>query len=138
MIKLTETFPLGGALPWIDVLTHLPFYADGLLPAIAHRHDIGEALRLAMMNQTALTETLATGRVCSGSRSRGCFWRKGETSGHIQCLKALRLDGEGDAQLPVVEPTGCACPTGRSTGFHHAVRGQRPEVMSQPIQGGRA
>ena len=66
--------------------------------ASAQRHDTGEAIMLARMNRAALTETLATGRVCRGSRSRGSLWRKGQTSGHIQRLKALRLDGERDAR----------------------------------------
>ncbi len=107
-------------------------------PASAQRHDTGEALRLAWMNRAALTETLVTGRVCRGSRSRGCLWRKGQTSGHIQRLWEWRLDGEGDALLPMVEPTGPACHTGRTRGFYNAVRGERLEVISQPTQGIRA
>jgi len=130
MIKLTETVPLRDALPWFDIPTHPPFDADGLLPAIDQRHDTGEVLMLGRMNRAALTETLATGRVCHGSRSRGCTWRKGQTSVHIQRLKALRLDGERDALLPMVEPTGSACPTDRSSGFHNALGGQPPGDVS--------
>lgn len=107
-------------------------------PASAQRHDTGEALRLAWMNRAALTKTLVTGRVCRGSRSRGCLWRKWETSGHIQRPWEWRLDGEGDALLPMVEPTGPACHTGRTRCFYNAVRGERLEVISQPTRGIRA
>lgn len=109
-----------------------------MLPAIAQRHDTGAVLMLARMNRAALPKTLATGRVCCGSRSRGYLWRKGETSWTIQRLKGLQLDGGGDALLSMVEPTGSDCPTGRSRGFHNVLPGKRPEVISQPIQGDQA
>lgn len=133
MIKLTETFPLGGALPWIEVLAHPPFYADGLLPAIAQRHDAGEVLMLAWMNRAALT----SGRVCYWSRSWGCLWRRGETSGHIQRIKELRFDCDVDALLPMIESTGPTCHTGRSSGFHNAVGGHRLVVIAHPMREAR-
>jgi phosphoribosyl-AMP cyclohydrolase len=99
------------------------FDAAGLIPAVAQQHDTGEVLMLAWMNRDAVAETLATGRVCYFSRSRGRLWRKGESSGQIQRLVELRLDCDGDALLVLVDQTGVACHTGRRSCFFRAVRG---------------
>ena len=105
-----------------DILKEVRFDAAGLVLAIAQQHDTGEVLMAAWMNADALTETLATGRVCYWSRSRGALWRKGETSGQVQDLKELRLDCDGDSILLLVDQTGVACHTGRRTCFFRAVR----------------
>ena len=89
---------------------------------------------LAWMNRAALRETLATGHVWYWSRSRARLWRKGETSGHVQHLRELRLDCDGDALLLLVEQTGPACHTGRATCFYNAVRGDRVEVISSALR----
>ena len=98
------------------------FDAAGLVPAIAQQHDTGEVLMVAWMNPEALAETLATGRVCYWSRSRGALWRKGETSGQVQRLVELRVDCDGDTLLLRVEQTGVACHTGRRSCFFRALR----------------
>ncbi len=98
------------------------FDAAGLVTAIAQQHDTGEVLMVAWMNREALAETLATGRVCYWSRSRGGLWRKGETSGQVQRLVELRLDCDGDTLLLRVEQTGVACHTGRRSCFFRALR----------------
>jgi hypothetical protein len=79
-----EQVGLGEGLPLTTVLDAIPWNADGLIGAIAQRHDTGEVLMLAWMNRAALNETLATGQVCYWSRSRQQLWRKGETSGNHQ------------------------------------------------------
>lgn len=109
------------ALP-ASLTREIAFNAEGLIPAIAQAHDTGEVLMLAWMNEAALAETLATGRVCYWSRSRGALWRKGETSGQVQKLIELRLDCDGDTLLLLVEQTGVACHTGRRSCFFRAVR----------------
>ncbi len=76
---------------------------------------------LAWMNAASVAETLATGRVCYWSRSRGAFWRKGETSGQVQRLVQLRLDCDGDALLLLVDQVGAACHTGQRSCFHRAM-----------------
>ena len=93
------------------------FDADGLVPAIAQSAKTGDVLMLAYMNREALEETLATGRVCYWSRSRGRLWRKGESSGHTQRLLAIRVDCDGDALLLEVEQHGPACHTGQPSCF---------------------
>src|SRR5689334_5167366 len=94
------------------LLAEIRFDANGLVPAIAQQHDTGEVLMMAWMNRDSIAETLATGRVCYWSRSRGGLWRKGETSGQTQHLKELRIDCDGDTILLLVHQDGVACHTG--------------------------
>jgi phosphoribosyl-AMP cyclohydrolase len=101
----------------------LRYDANGLIPAVAQQHDTGEVLMLAWMNAEAVALTLAEGRAVYWSRSRRAFWRKGETSGHVQRLVDLRLDCDADALLLLVDQTGPACHTGRRSCFFTAVRG---------------
>jgi phosphoribosyl-AMP cyclohydrolase len=108
------------------------FDANGLIPALAQQHDTGEVLMLAWMNRAAVEETLATGRVCYFSRSRGKLWRKGESSGQVQNLVDLRVDCDGDALLVLVDQTGVACHTGRRTCFYRAVRDGKLEEIATP------
>jgi len=94
------------------------FDAQGLVCAVAQQHDSGEVLMVAWMNRAALAETLASGRVCYWSRSRGRLWRKGETSGQTQALVELRVDCDGDTLLLRVDQKGVACHTGRRACFY--------------------
>lgn len=101
-------------------LAAIRFNQDGLVPAIAQQFDTGEVLMMAWMNRQAVAETLATGRVCYWSRSRGNLWRKGETSGQQQRLKDFLIDCDGDTVLVKVDQDGVACHTGRRTCFYTA------------------
>jgi phosphoribosyl-AMP cyclohydrolase len=115
-----------------QVLEAIEFGPDGLIPAIAQQHDTGEVLMLAWMNREAVRTSLAEGRACYWSRSRGRLWRKGETSGQIQLLRELRLDCDGDALLVLVEQTGVACHTGRRSCFFRAWREDGWAVIAAP------
>lgn len=90
---------------------------DGLFCAVAQQHDSGEVLMVAWMDDEALARTLATGWATYYSRSRGEYWRKGDTSGHTQRVLSARLDCDGDAVLLSVEQTGSACHTGNRSCF---------------------
>ncbi len=131
--KQLESMAVGEGLPLEQVLAALPWNADGLLPAIAQQHDTREVLMLAWMNREALDETLATGRVCYFSRSRQQLWRKGESSGQVQELKALRFDCDGDTLLLEVDQTGPACHTGRRSCFFSKVEGDRVVVTGEVL-----
>ena len=115
-----------------DFVHSLKFDAQGLIPAIAQQHDSGEVLMLAWMNRQAIEQTIATGRVCYWSRSRGALWRKGETSGQVQRLVELRVDCDLDALLVKVDQTGVACHTGRRACFFNRVEGGRIAAV-EPI-----
>ena len=120
----------------------LKFNADGLIPAIAQQYDTGEVLMMAWMNRNSLTETLRSGVACYWSRSRGKFWKKGETSGHIQKIKAVRTDCDRDTLLLLVDQVGVACHTGRRNCFFLEAEGQTawreisaPEIDPETIYG---
>ncbi|GLJ79311.1 phosphoribosyl-AMP cyclohydrolase [Microbacterium imperiale] len=100
-----------------DRIARVSFGADGLVAAIIQQHDTLEVLMLAWMDAEALRRTLTTGRVTFWSRSRQEYWRKGDTSGHIQLVRGARLDCDGDAVLIAVEQVGAACHTGTRTCF---------------------
>ena len=113
---------MADAPPPPTLLDAVRFDARGLVPAIAQQHDTGEVLMMAWMNAEALAETLATGRACYFSRSRGGLWRKGESSGQTQRVVEVRLDCDGDTVLVLVDQTGVACHTGRRSCFFLAAR----------------
>lgn len=113
-------------------LDEIRFGPDGLVAAIAQQYDTGEVLMLAWMNREAVRTSLAEGRACYWSRSRGRLWRKGETSGQVQILRELRLDCDGDALLLIVDQQGVACHTGRRSCFFRAGRDGGWAIIAQP------
>ncbi|WP_111411862.1 phosphoribosyl-AMP cyclohydrolase [Billgrantia lactosivorans] len=131
--KQLERAALGTRTPLDEVLEAVRFNDDGLIPAIAQQHDSGEVLMMAWMNREALAETLATGRVCYWSRSRGKLWRKGESSGQQQHLRGACLDCDGDTLLLQVEQTGPACHTGRRSCFYLALENGEARITSEPL-----
>jgi len=89
----------------------------GLVAAVVQQHGTGEVLMVGWMDDEALHRTLTSGRATYWSRSRGEYWRKGDTSGHVQHVKEVRLDCDGDALLVVVDQVGAACHTGDRSCF---------------------
>jgi phosphoribosyl-AMP cyclohydrolase len=100
---------------WLDAVK---WNAQGLVAAIAQDHASLRVLTLAWMNREALTRTEATREAHYWSRSRGKLWRKGESSGHVQRVREIRLDCDGDAILLMVEQEGgISCHTGHERCF---------------------
>jgi phosphoribosyl-AMP cyclohydrolase len=91
--------------------------ADGLVAAVVQQHGTGEVLMVGWMDDEALHRTLTSGRTTFWSRSRQEYWRKGDTSGHVQHVREVRLDCDGDAVLVVVDQVGPACHTGTRSCF---------------------
>jgi phosphoribosyl-AMP cyclohydrolase len=133
VLHQTEKMPTGEGLGLTEVLNGLPYNADGLIPAIAQQYDSLEVLMMAWMNRAAIEETLKTGRVCYWSRSRQAYWRKGESSGQVQKLKAMRFDCDGDTILLLVDQTGPACHTGRRDCFYNVVKDDEVVVDAEPL-----
>jgi phosphoribosyl-ATP pyrophosphohydrolase/phosphoribosyl-AMP cyclohydrolase len=100
---------------------HLKFNEDGLIPAIAQDAEGGQVLMVAYMNEEALRKTLESGFAHYYSRSRGRLWKKGEESGHLQRVKEIRLDCDGDALLLQVEQEVAACHLGYRSCFFRRV-----------------
>jgi phosphoribosyl-AMP cyclohydrolase len=109
-----------------DLARRLKRDAAGLVAAVVQQHDTGEVLMLGWMDDEALHRTLTEGRVTFWSRSRGEYWRKGDTSGHVQWVRAVALDCDGDALLVRVDQVGAACHTGARTCFDDGDLGAAP------------
>jgi phosphoribosyl-AMP cyclohydrolase len=107
----------------------------GLVTAVIQEERTGEVLMVGWMDDLALHKTLTTGRSTFFSRSRGEYWVKGETSGHRQWVREVRLDCDGDTVLVKVHQEGAACHTGDRTCFDRrplsAVIVQRTEAQGQ-------
>ncbi len=101
--------------------------ARGLVPVVAQQWDTGEVLMLAWADAEALRRTLATGRATYWSRSRQAYWTKGQTSGHTQQVREVRVDCDGDTVLLRVEQAGPACHTGTRTCFDDGLLAARAD-----------
>lgn len=121
-----------------EVAARLKRDADGLVCAVVQQHDTGDVLMVGWMDDEALHRTLTTGRVTFWSRSRSEYWRKGDTSGHVQHVRSVALDCDGDAVLVRVDQVGAACHTGTRTCFDGRDLGAVPGASPAPADGGRA
>jgi phosphoribosyl-ATP pyrophosphohydrolase/phosphoribosyl-AMP cyclohydrolase len=112
-------------------VSEINFDERGLVSCVVQDWVSGEVLTLAYMNADSLALTQETGETHFFSRSRQEIWHKGETSGNIQRVRALRYDCDADALLALVEPVGPACHTGERTCFYRGdVDAQAPfEVL---------
>jgi phosphoribosyl-AMP cyclohydrolase len=100
-----------------EVIGRIRFSDAGLVPAVIQQWDSREVLMMGWMDAEAVRRTLTEGRVTFWSRSRREYWRKGDTSGHVQYVKGAALDCDGDTLLVTVEQIGAACHTGTRTCF---------------------
>ncbi|WP_207456786.1 phosphoribosyl-AMP cyclohydrolase [Desertivibrio insolitus] len=100
-----------------SVLETARFDQAGLLPAIIQEEGSKDVLMLGWMDREALRRTLTDGRVTFWSRSRQEYWRKGDTSGHAQYVRAAAFDCDSDALLVTVHQIGAACHTGAHSCF---------------------
>jgi phosphoribosyl-AMP cyclohydrolase len=106
---------------WLDALK---WDAQGMIPAIAQDAVSGRVLMFAFMNRESLQATVDSGSAVYWSRSRQRLWRKGEESGHVQRVRAIRADCDGDVLLLSIEQQGgIACHTGRESCFFHQLQG---------------
>ena len=97
------------------------FNADGMLVVVTKDSNTGDILMVAYMNNDALVKSLETGDAWYWSRSRQKLWRKGETSGHTQKIRDIRIDCDQDAIELIVDQTGPACHTNRRSCFYRKV-----------------
>jgi phosphoribosyl-AMP cyclohydrolase len=134
-----DSMTSGGMTDVEGVIERAVFNADGLLPAIIQQWDSKEVLMLGWMDAEALRRTLTEGRVTFWSRSRQEYWRKGDTSGHAQYVRAAAMDCDDDTLLVTVEQVGAACHTGTRTCFDgrglDVVVGQVGPGQAEPVEG---
>lgn len=100
-----------------DELSSIKWNDQGLVCVVVQDAGTRDVLMVAWMDEEALTRTLTFGRAWYWSRSRGEYWRKGDTSGNIQIVRSVRIDCDADAVLLEVEQTGPACHTGAQSCF---------------------
>jgi phosphoribosyl-AMP cyclohydrolase len=108
----------------IGYIHYLLAMNDRLIPAIAQDWETGEVLMLAYMNDEALARTRETGKAHYWSRSRKKLWLKGESSGHFQLVREIRIDCDEDAILLMIEQEGGACHTGYRSCFYRTIDGK--------------
>ena len=97
---------------------------NGLLPVVVQDVHTKEVLMLAYMNEDSLNKTIETKVATYYSRSRQALWVKGETSGHYQYVKDIRIDCDEDTILLLVEQVGAACHTGHYSCFYRNIEGE--------------
>ncbi|MFP4697619.1 MAG: bifunctional phosphoribosyl-AMP cyclohydrolase/phosphoribosyl-ATP diphosphatase HisIE [Eubacteriales bacterium] len=107
---------------------------NGLIPVVTQDYKTKKVLMLAYMNEEAYNKTLETGRVHYYSRSRQKLWLKGETSGHYQWLKSMKIDCDSDTILIEVKQEGVACHTGNKTCFFETIKNKWNEESDTPNQ----
>ena len=96
---------------------------NGLVPVIVQEASSKDVLMLAYMNEESLNKTLETGIATYYSRSRQGLWVKGETSGHYQYVKEIKIDCDEDTILLIVDQVGAACHTGAHSCFYRNLKG---------------
>ena len=107
---------------------------NGLIPAIAQDYKTGEVLMLAYMNEASFNETLKSGKATYYSRSRDSLWKKGETSGHVQHVKEIRVDCDLDTVLLKVDQVGdAACHKGYRSCFYSKVAEDEITIVESTI-----
>ena len=111
----------------------LKYDNEGLIPVIAQDHATRDVLMFAWMNAGAVARTLDTARMTYWSRSRQAFWVKGESSGHEQHLRDLRIDCDRDCLLALVWQEGPACHTNRMSCFFTAIRDGGEVELIKPM-----
>ncbi len=106
-------------------ISGLKFDKNGLIPAVIQDHKNKEVLMVAYMNDVAVKKTIETKRAHFYSRSRKKLWLKGESSGHVQKVKEVRFDCDGDCLLVKVEQVGGACHTGYRSCFYRKLKDRK-------------
>ena len=99
-------------------IDEVKFDENGLIPAVVQDAGTREVLMVAYMNREALRKTMETGASHFWSRSRQKLWLKGESSGHTQTVRDIRMDCDADALLILVDQNVAACHTGYFTCFY--------------------
>ena len=109
-------------------------FADGLMPAIVQEYATGQILMLAYINRLSWQKTLETGKAHFWSRSRNTLWLKGESSGHVQCIREILVDCDADTVVFQVEQLGgAACHTGHKSCFFRRVRDGELQVEGEKV-----
>ena len=117
----------------MKIVDDIKYDANGLVPVIVQDYKNNEVLMVAYMNGESLKTTLESGITHFWSRSRQKFWKKGESSGHIQLVKEVLVDCDQDALVMKVDQKVAACHTGYRSCFYRKVDGDALVVFQEKI-----
>jgi phosphoribosyl-AMP cyclohydrolase len=135
IIGCSDNLSLMNKTAFENVIGELQFDAQGLVPAIAQDAQTNEILMVAWMDRDAFLRTIETGKACYYSRSRKTAWMKGESSGHLQIVREIRIDCDGDVVLLKVDQIGgIACHTGRRNCFFRKLENGGWVTEFEPIK----
>ena len=115
------------------MLEKICFDQKGLVPAVVQDVSTGTVLMLAYMNRESLAKTIETGTTWFYSRSRQELWNKGATSGHMQQVREMYYDCDGDTLLVKVEQVGAACHEGTFSCFSRKFGDAEPTQTDRPV-----
>ncbi|MDR3012594.1 MAG: phosphoribosyl-AMP cyclohydrolase [Chitinispirillales bacterium] len=118
----------------MDLIDAVKFDGGGLVTAIAQNYATDQVLMVAYMNRETLTETLESGDMVYWSRSRQTRWKKGETSGHVQKVREVYIDCDGDALLFKVDQTSAACHENYFSCFFKQNVGGEWKIVAEKIE----
>ena len=116
-----------------DPLDTIKFDSSGLIPAVIQDQQNGQVLALYYMNRAAIEKTIETGKVHSFSRSRNRLALKGETSGHIETVRSIRLDCDADTLVIEVDQIGGACHEGYRSCFFRELKDGEWQTIAEKI-----
>lgn len=113
-----------------EAVATIKWDAQGLVAAIVQDAQTRDVLMMAYMNAEALRRTLEKGETVFWSRSRQRYWHKGESSGHVQTVRDIRIDCDADTLLILVDAAGPACHTGAASCFYRSLS----EFVDNPVR----
>ncbi len=94
------------------LLRAIKFNEQGLIPAVIQDAKTRQILTLCYLNRKALEKSLSTGLVHVFRRSQNRLMKKGETSGHVQLIRGVFVDCEGNSLVVLVRQHVAACHAG--------------------------
>ena len=116
-----------------SILNEVKWNLHGLVSAIMQDYKTNEVLMMAYMNEEALKLTVETGFMHYYSRSRKKLWKKGETSGHIQTVKGIKIDCDNDCLLFSIKQNTGACHTGHYSCFYREIKNEELKSISEKV-----
>lgn len=117
-----------------QTISELKYDEHGLIPAVIVDAKSRQVLMVAYMKDKSLLQTVRTGKTHFWSRSRQKYWMKGETSGHVQEVKAVYIDCDADTVVIEVAQHGAACHKGYYSCFYRRLNaGGEWEVIAEKV-----
>lgn len=122
--------PIAG---YVTLVRKLTFNDQGLIPAVIQDAKSRKVLTLCYLNRAALKKSLATRTVYLYRRSQKKLMQKGVSSGHIQLIREIRPDCEGQSLLVRVTQRVAACHAGYFSCYFRRLKGGRLALAARRV-----